>query len=147
MRSILTSYGDEWLPIRSPGILRRDNSHVVRPSIAYLVSEGVYGEYRVLGVFTEHRGAQDFADHHKLGSGRYSADNKAQVEEVDLYGPGWRRPPSEVGDGEIMDRRCGWSRMRQPPSARSRWMGGCRTSGPTRSGCARPFPPRQHGAL
>jgi hypothetical protein len=103
MRSILTSYGDEWLPIRSPGILRRDNSHVVRPSIAYLVSEGVYGEYRVLGVFTEHRGAQDFADHHKLGSGRYSADDKAQVEEVDLYGPGWRRPPSEVGDGEVMD--------------------------------------------
>jgi hypothetical protein len=143
MRSILTSYGDEWLPITPPGILRRDNSHVVRPSIAYLVSGGVYGEYRVLAVFAEHRGAQDFAD---LGSGRYSADDKAQVEEVDLYGPGWRRSPPEVGDGEVMDPPLGVVLNEEATICPVRWMGGRRTSDPTRSRCTWPFPSRQHGA-
>jgi hypothetical protein len=76
---------------------------MIRPITAYLVSGGVYDEYRVLAVFTEHCGAQEFADHHNLTSERYSVDDKAQVEEVDLYGPGWRRPPSEVLDGEVMD--------------------------------------------
>jgi hypothetical protein len=73
---------------------------MISPITAYLVTRGVYDEYRVLAVFTEHPGAQEFADHHNLTSVRYSADDKAQV---DLYGPGWRRPPSEVLDGEVMD--------------------------------------------
>lgn len=76
---------------------------MIQPITAYLVTRGVYDEYRVLAVFTDHRGAQEFADHHNLGSVQYSADDKARVEEVDLYGPGWRRPPSEVLDGEVMD--------------------------------------------
>ncbi len=76
---------------------------MIAPITAYLVSRGVYDEYRVLAVFTEHCGAREFADHHNLTSVRYSADDKARVEEVDLYGPGWRRPPAEVLDGEVMD--------------------------------------------
>src|SRR5947209_9013927 len=76
---------------------------MIEPVTAYLVTRGVYDEYRVLAVFTEHRGAQEFADHHNLTSVWYSADDKAQVEEVDLYGPGWRRPPAEVLDGDVID--------------------------------------------
>lgn len=76
---------------------------MIEPRIAYLVTRGVYDEYRVLAVFTESCGAQEFADHHNLTSERYSADDKARVEEVDLYGPGWRRPPTDVLDGEVVD--------------------------------------------
>jgi hypothetical protein len=67
------------------------------------VTRGVYDDYRVLAVFTERRGAQDFADHHNLSTERYTADDKAQIEEIDLYGPGWRRPPTEVLDGDVID--------------------------------------------
>lgn len=76
---------------------------MIRPSIAYLMTRGVYDEYRVLAVFTEQRGAQEFTDYHNLTAERYSANDKAQVEEIDLYGPGWRRPPTEVLDGEVAD--------------------------------------------
>jgi hypothetical protein len=88
--------------VKTPQSLK-EITPMIRPITAYLVSRGVYDEYQVLAVFTEHRGAQDFVDHHNLSSARYSADDKARVEEVDLYGPGWRRPPSEVLDGEVMD--------------------------------------------
>lgn len=74
---------------------------MIRPCRAYLVTRGVYDEYRVLAVFTEQVGAQEFADHHNLTTERYSVDDKAQVEEIDLYGPGWQRPPTEVLDGEV----------------------------------------------
>lgn len=76
---------------------------MIEPRTAYLVTRGVYDDYRVLAVFTESRGAQEFADHHNLTAERYSADDKARVEEVDLYGPGWRRPIAEVLDGEVVD--------------------------------------------
>jgi hypothetical protein len=76
---------------------------VIRPSITYLVTRGVYDEYRILAVFTENRGVQEFTDHHHLTAERYSADDKAQIEEIDLYGPGWRRLPTEVLDGEVAD--------------------------------------------
>lgn len=74
------------------------------PITAYLVSRGVYDEYRVLAVFTEPAGAQEFVDHHNLTGGRYSADDQARVEEVDLHAPGWRRPPTDVLDGDVIDR-------------------------------------------
>jgi hypothetical protein len=76
---------------------------MIRPGIAYLVSRGVYDGYRVLAVFTEQVGAQEFADHTNLSAERYSVDDKAQVEEIDLYGAGWRRPPTDVLDGEVAD--------------------------------------------
>lgn len=76
---------------------------MIRPITAYLVTRGIYDEYRVLAVFTEHRGAQEFADHHNLTTERYSHHDKSQVEEIDLYGPGWRRPPTEVLDSDVID--------------------------------------------
>lgn len=79
---------------------------MISPITAYLVTRGVYDEYRVLAVFTEHLGAQEFADHTNLSIERYSADDKAQVEEIDLYGPGWRRPPTDVIDGEALTTPC-----------------------------------------
>ena len=76
---------------------------MVPPTTAYIVTAGVYDEYRWLAVFTEHRGAQDFADHHNLTTQHYCADDKARVEEIDLYGPGWRRPTTtDVLDGQVV---------------------------------------------
>lgn len=76
---------------------------MIRPSIAYLVTRGSYDEYRVLAVFTEQVGAQEFTDHTNLTTERYSADDKAHIEEIDLYGTGWRRPTTDVLDGEVID--------------------------------------------
>ena len=76
---------------------------MIVPITAYLVTRGVYDEYRVLAVVTEHSVAQEFTDRTNLSTERYSADDKAQVEEIDLYGPGWRRPPTEVLDSEVID--------------------------------------------
>lgn len=76
---------------------------MILPITAYVVTRGVYDEYRALAVFTEPRGAQEFADHINLPTERYSVDDKAQVEGIDLYGPGWRRPPIVVLDAEGID--------------------------------------------
>lgn len=76
---------------------------MIPPIPAYLVTRGVYDDYRVLAVFTEHGGAQEFADHHNLTAEPYSHDDKAGVEDIDLYGPGWRRSSTEVLDGEVLD--------------------------------------------
>lgn len=75
---------------------------MIRPIPAYIVTKGIYDEYHFLAVFTERGGAQDFADHHNLTTNRYCVEDKAQVEQVDLYGPGWRRPSSEVLDGDVV---------------------------------------------
>lgn len=75
---------------------------MITPITAYLVTKGVYDDYRVIAVFTEHRGAQEYADHHNLTTQRYSPDHQARVEDIDLYGPGWRRPPTEVLNGEVI---------------------------------------------
>lgn len=32
----------------------------------------------------------------------YSKDDRARVQEIDLYGVGWRRPSTEVLDGEVI---------------------------------------------
>lgn len=75
---------------------------MVEPTIAYMVTKGIYDEYRVLAVFTERLGAHEFADHHNLSTDRYSKDDRATVEEIDLYGAGWRRPSPEVLDGDVI---------------------------------------------
>jgi hypothetical protein len=78
---------------------------MIQPTAAFIVTAGVYDDYRVLAVFTEHQGAQEYADHYNLTGPLYSReDDKARVEDIDLYGPGWRRPTTtEVIDGEILD--------------------------------------------
>lgn len=79
---------------------------MIQPSSAYLVTRGRYEEYCFLAVFTEHHGAQDFADHHNLTTVRYNPDDAARVEEIDLYGPGWRRPAAlDVLEGEVAGER------------------------------------------
>ncbi|HEY3896031.1 MAG TPA: hypothetical protein VGL88_11755 [Pseudonocardiaceae bacterium] len=76
---------------------------MIEPVTAYLVTKGIYDEYRFLAAFIEHRSAQEFADYYNLTVERYSPDDKAQVEEIDIYDPGWRRPVStEVLDGSVV---------------------------------------------
>lgn len=74
---------------------------MVEPVTAFIVTTGVYDDYRFLAVFTGRSGAQEFADHHNLTTDRYSGDDRAQVEEIGLYGAGWRRPPLEVPGGDL----------------------------------------------
>lgn len=78
---------------------------MIQPTTAYIVTKGTYDGYRWIAVFTEREGAREFADHHNLVGIFSSADDKAAVEEIDLYGAGWRRPrgaATEVIDGEVV---------------------------------------------
>lgn len=67
---------------------------MIQPTVAYMVTRGVYDDYIVCAVFTECRGAQEFADHYNLFELPASKDDQARVEEINLYGAGWRRPPA-----------------------------------------------------
>ncbi|MGH3428524.1 MAG: hypothetical protein ACRDRI_05650 [Pseudonocardiaceae bacterium] len=75
---------------------------MITPTTVYMVTTGRYDDYRVLAVFTERHGAQDYADHHNLTTERLTLDDAARVEEIDLYGPGWRRPPTAVIDSDTV---------------------------------------------
>lgn len=76
---------------------------MIQPTTAYIVTKGMYEDYRWLAVFTEKRGAQEYADHVNLTSERYREEDKAGVEEIDLYREGWRRPATaDVIDGEVV---------------------------------------------
>ncbi|MEO7194315.1 MAG: hypothetical protein ABIZ05_05755 [Pseudonocardiaceae bacterium] len=75
---------------------------MITPTTAYMVTTGCYDDYHVSAVFTERCGAQEYADHRNLTTERLTMDDAARVEEIDLYGPGWRRPPAEVIDGETV---------------------------------------------
>ncbi|PZS39944.1 MAG: hypothetical protein DLM62_05500 [Pseudonocardiales bacterium] len=75
---------------------------MIEPTTAYMVSKGSYDDYRALAVFTERLGALEYACHQNMTSERLTMDDIARVEEIDLYGPGWRRPRGEVLDGEVV---------------------------------------------